>query len=86
MLMSFSRRSSTRRAIIGRITSTDDRVGLRLIDEIGADRVMWSNDYPHQESVDGCGWTAMQEVMDAVPEADARKTLGDNARKLYKLD
>jgi predicted TIM-barrel fold metal-dependent hydrolase len=24
--------------------------------------------------------------MDAVPEADARKMLGDNATRLYKLD
>lgn len=67
-------------------TFINDRAGLRLIDEIGADRVMWSNDYPHQESVYGCSWSAMQEVMDAVPEADARKMLGDNATRLYKLD
>jgi predicted TIM-barrel fold metal-dependent hydrolase len=66
-------------------TFINDRAGLRLIDEIGVDRVMWSNDYPHQESVYGCGWSAMQEVMDAVSEADARKILGGNAMDLYDL-
>jgi predicted TIM-barrel fold metal-dependent hydrolase len=67
-------------------TFVSDRAGLRLIDEIGADRVMWSNDYPHQESVYGVGWSAIQEVVDAVPEADARKILGGTALELFDLD
>jgi predicted TIM-barrel fold metal-dependent hydrolase len=67
-------------------TFMSDRAGLRLIDEIGADRVMWSNDYPHQESVYGAGWTSIQDVLDVVSEDDARKILGGNALELFKLD
>jgi predicted TIM-barrel fold metal-dependent hydrolase len=67
-------------------TFINDPAGLRLIDEIGPDRVMWSNDYPHQESVYGCSWTAIQQVVDAVSEDDARKMLGGNAMRLYKFD
>jgi predicted TIM-barrel fold metal-dependent hydrolase len=31
-------------------TFTDDPVGVRLIRDIGADKVMWSSDYPHSET------------------------------------
>ena len=30
-----------------------DPLGLRLIDQIGVDNVMWSSDYPHNESTFG---------------------------------
>jgi len=66
-------------------TFVSDPAGLRLLDEIGADRVLWSNDYPHQESVYGAGWTAIQDVIDAVPEVDARKILGGTALELFDL-
>jgi predicted TIM-barrel fold metal-dependent hydrolase len=63
-----------------------DTIGLKLLDYIGADRVMWSIDYPHNESTYGFSWQAIQEVLDHVSESDARKILGDTARALYKLD
>ncbi len=63
-----------------------DTIGLKLLDYIGADRVMWSIDYPHNESTYGFSWQAIQEVLDHVSEADARKILGDTARALYQLD
>jgi predicted TIM-barrel fold metal-dependent hydrolase len=66
-------------------TFVSDPAGLRLLDEIGADRVMWSNDYPHQESVYGASWSAIQDVLDAVPEADARRILGGTAIELFDL-
>lgn len=62
-----------------------DPIGLKLLDYVGADRVMWAADYPHMESTFGYSWQAMQEVMDHVTDADARKILGDTARQLYGL-
>ncbi len=62
-----------------------DPIGLKLLDYVGADRVMWAADYPHNESTFGYSWQAMQAVMDQVSEGDARKILGDTARKLYGL-
>ena len=66
-------------------TFMTDPLGLRLLDQIGADRVMWSSDYPHLEGMYGTGWTAMQEVVDAVSADDARKMLGGTAIELFSL-
>jgi predicted TIM-barrel fold metal-dependent hydrolase len=67
-------------------TFQTDTIGLRLLDYLGADRVMWAQDYPHGEGTFGYTATAIQQVLDATSEADARKILGDNALQLYKLD
>lgn len=65
---------------------THDPVGLRMLDVVGADRVMWSSDYPHVESTYGYGWDALRNVVDNVSEADARAILGGTAMKVFKLD
>lgn len=63
-----------------------DPLGLRLLDLIGAGRVMWSADYPHMEGSNGFSRHSMQAVIDAAAtEDDARKILGGTAMKLYKL-
>jgi hypothetical protein len=59
--------------------------GLTLVSADNADRVMWAQDYPHSEGAFGFTGTALQEVLDAVSEADARLVLGDTASALYKL-
>jgi predicted TIM-barrel fold metal-dependent hydrolase len=63
-----------------------DPLGLRMLDLIGADRVMWAQDYPHPESTLGFTWTALQSVISAAKtEDDARKILGGTAMEVYKL-
>jgi len=66
-------------------TFQTDRAGLRLLDVIGADRVMWASDYPHADST----WPDSQAVIARdfkdVPEAVRRQVLCDNARRLYGL-
>jgi len=66
-------------------TFQTDTIGLRLLDVLGADRVMWAQDYPHGEGTFGYTADALQEVLDATSEADARKILGENALNLYGL-
>ncbi|HRI94049.1 MAG TPA: amidohydrolase family protein [Nocardioides sp.] len=66
-------------------TFQSDPIGLSMLDVIGADRVMWASDYPHAESTFGLGWTAMEAVVDAVTEEQARMILGDTATRLFKL-
>jgi predicted TIM-barrel fold metal-dependent hydrolase len=66
-------------------TFQTDAVGLRLLDQLGADRVMWAQDYPHSEGTFGYTANALQEVLDATSEAEARLILGDTARRVYKL-
>jgi predicted TIM-barrel fold metal-dependent hydrolase len=67
-------------------TFQTDPVGLSLLDRIGADRVMWAQDYPHSEGTFGFSATAMREVLDATTEAEARLILGDTATALYGLN
>jgi predicted TIM-barrel fold metal-dependent hydrolase len=63
-----------------------DPAGMRFIDDIGPDRAMWSSDYPHVESTFGYSWKSMKAVLDAVSPEDARKMLGDNAKRLFDLN
>jgi predicted TIM-barrel fold metal-dependent hydrolase len=67
-------------------TFQSDPVGLRLLEFIGADRIMWAQDYPHSEGTFGYTALALKEILDGVSEADARRILGDNACSLYQLD
>jgi predicted TIM-barrel fold metal-dependent hydrolase len=67
-------------------TFQTDRIGLKLLDDIGADRVMWAQDYPHSEGTFGYTANALKEIMSKVSEADARKILGETALALYKLN
>ena len=48
-----------------------DPLGLQLIDQIGVDRVMWSSDYPHNESTFGYSEKSLAAVVEAVG-AEAR--------------
>lgn len=66
-------------------TFQSDRAGLRLLDAIGEDRVMWASDYPHADST----WPDSQQAIEAdfqgVPAAARRRVLCENARALYGL-
>ena len=47
-----------------------DPLGLQLIDHIGVDNVMWSSDYPHNESTFGYSEKSLASVVERVgPEA-----------------
>jgi len=49
-----------------------DPLGLALLARIGVDRVMWSTDFPHNESTYGYSNQSLASVVDAVgPEASA---------------
>src|SRR6185312_4714706 len=62
-----------------------DPAGLEMIHRVGADRAMWSSDYPHNESTFGYTRSAVQAVFDATNEQDAKKILGGNAVRLFGL-
>lgn len=67
-------------------TFQNDPLGLSLLDYIGADRVMWAVDYPHAEGTFGYSEQSVQSVLSATTPENARLILGDNARRVFKLD
>jgi predicted TIM-barrel fold metal-dependent hydrolase len=62
-----------------------DPVGMQLLDRIGADRAMWSSDYPHNESTLGYTRSAVQAVFDATTIENAQKIVGGNAIEVFGL-
>jgi predicted TIM-barrel fold metal-dependent hydrolase len=58
-----------------------DPLGLELIDKIGVDNVMWSSDYPHNESTFGYSEKSLKTVVDAVGAEAATKIVSSNIKK-----
>jgi predicted TIM-barrel fold metal-dependent hydrolase len=58
-----------------------DPLGLRLIDQIGVDKVMWSSDYPHNESTFGYSEKSLAAVVEAVGPENAVKIVSGNIKK-----
>jgi predicted TIM-barrel fold metal-dependent hydrolase len=63
-----------------------DPLGLRQLDIIGPDRVMWATDYPHTEGAFGYGREAVRMVVDATAPDDAREILGGAAARVFGLN
>ena len=63
-----------------------DPLGLELIDRIGVDRVMWSSDYPHNESTFGYSETSLGSVVEAVGPEAAVKIVSTNVKTFLGLD
>jgi predicted TIM-barrel fold metal-dependent hydrolase len=66
-------------------TYQTDPIGIRLLDVLGEDNVMWGSDYPHPDGI----WPDSQEFLDrelsGVSAEVRRKVTRDNAMKLYRL-
>jgi predicted TIM-barrel fold metal-dependent hydrolase len=64
-------------------TYQTDRVGIKMLDEIGEDNIMWGSDFPHPDGI----WPDSQEFIDRelghLPEATRHKIVCGNAAKLY---
>jgi predicted TIM-barrel fold metal-dependent hydrolase len=62
-----------------------DPLGLEMIDRIGRDRVMWSSDYPHNESTFGYSEQSLASVVGAVGPDDAVKIVSTNVTTFLGL-
>jgi predicted TIM-barrel fold metal-dependent hydrolase len=68
----------------GWATFGDDPMGLKTMEFFGgADRILWGNDYPHQEGTWPHSASVTERTMGHLPDADRRKIVGLNAAKLY---
>ncbi|HJN91980.1 MAG TPA: amidohydrolase family protein [Dehalococcoidia bacterium] len=66
-------------------TFMDGPTGIREIDYIGADHVMWTFDYPHPESTLGESRRILKGIYDALPEDQANMIAGGTAAKVWKI-
>jgi predicted TIM-barrel fold metal-dependent hydrolase len=66
-------------------TFQSDHAGLRLVDLLGEDRVMWASDYPHADSTWPESRQAIEDNFRHVSAGARRRILCENARALYGL-
>ena len=63
-----------------------DPLGLELVDRIGVDRVMWSTDFPHNESTYGYSSESLAAVVDAVGAEAAAAIVSGNIKRYLGVD
>lgn len=67
-------------------TFIDDPLGLAIYQHAGiVGNLMWSTDYPHQASTFPHSQRFVEEKLGALPEADRRRIVSENAGALYGL-
>ena len=67
-------------------TFMTDPTGLELLDRIGPKTVLWSTDYPHQESTFGYTRSAVEAVFKATSVENAQMIVGKTALDLFRMD
>jgi predicted TIM-barrel fold metal-dependent hydrolase len=64
-------------------TYQTDPIGIKLLDELGAEKIMWGSDFPHPDGV----WPDSQEYiareLGHLPAGIRRKVVCENAARLY---
>ena len=67
------------------VTFQEDDIGLKLLDHLGEDNVIWASDYPHFDAIWPHSRKYIDEHMGFLSPAARRKVTCDNAVKLYNL-
>jgi predicted TIM-barrel fold metal-dependent hydrolase len=67
-------------------TFLEDQVAIDTLDYIGEDKLMWSNDWPHDEGTYLESQDIIKRLIGNLPYETQKKLLHDNAAKLYSLD
>jgi len=67
------------------VTFINDPLSVPFVDLIGADRLMWSSDYPHVESSWPKSKTYVDELFAGQPNEVTLKVTRDNAAKIFGL-
>jgi predicted TIM-barrel fold metal-dependent hydrolase len=66
-----------------RATYQTDRIGIKLIDDLGPDTIMWGSDFPHPDGVWPDSSEYIQRELGHLPAAVRQKIVCENAGKLY---
>jgi predicted TIM-barrel fold metal-dependent hydrolase len=67
------------------VTFQEDDIGLKLLDDLGEDNVIWASDYPHFDAIWPNSRKYIDEHMSFLSPAVRRKITCDNAMRLYNL-
>jgi predicted TIM-barrel fold metal-dependent hydrolase len=67
------------------LTFMRDRPAIALRQFIGVENLLWSSDYPHNDSTWPRSRDITAEYLDGVPEDERRLILGENAARLYRF-
>ena len=67
-------------------TFMNDPAGIKLVDEIGPEHMLWSTDYPHPEGNLGENMAVMRSIFGQLDETRARAIVGTNAAQVWNLD
>ena len=67
-------------------TYQSDHIGLRLIDVIGVENVMWGSDFPHPDGVWPDSLKFIDKEFEDIPDDVRRRITCDNAASLYGFD
>ena len=64
-------------------TYQSDPIGVRLLDILGEDNIMWGSDFPHPDGVWPDSKAFIERELGQLPAATRRKLICENAAKLY---
>ncbi len=64
-------------------TFQSDQIGIRLIDVLGEDNVMWASDFPHPDGIWPDSSEYIERELGDLPAPVLRKVVCENAGKLY---
>jgi len=67
-------------------TYQTDPIGVKLLDELGVDKVMWGSDFPHPDGVWPDSREYIQRELGHLPADVRRKITCDNAARLYRFE
>jgi predicted TIM-barrel fold metal-dependent hydrolase len=66
-------------------TYQTDPIGVKLIEDLGADRIMWGSDFPHPDGIWPDSQEYLRKELGHLPADVRRKVVCENAGKLYGL-
>ncbi len=69
-----------------RATYQSDKIGLRLLDILGEDNIMWGSDFPHPDGVWPDSQAFIEKELGHLPETTRHKLVCGNAARLYGFE
>jgi len=66
-------------------TYQSDPIGVKLLDELGEDNIMWGSDFPHPDGIYPDSQEYIERELGHLPAATRKKIVCDNAAKLYRF-